>query len=467
MAITNLEFPLFRVFDNNGVPLSNGLVYIYEAGTSTPLTVYTDSVKTSEHTQPITLNANGSAQIWFEQSAKITVTDSGGTTITGFPVDNIAPNLPPLISGTYNLVTNGTFDTDANSDSLPDNWTVVQYTGGTVEIDSTAANVTHGTYSLKFTSVGSGGGTATSTAFSVEKEQFVTVSWTLKSSVVDVYNKVEIKWYNSSDSLISTSTLYDEAAANPTSFTRYSYPVISPSTAVSATIVLTGCDSSDSTSGSTWFDNVVVTQDTKPAVEVFIEQVDDFFSIANWTTSGTVTAQKGWEFPRSGSMVLASTGSDAVSYNFCEIKAGSGLVYYKTKIYVGTASDGTDDFTIFSGVNIAAGVSIASSIGFRYNHSLSSGNWQCITDNGVSTTATDSGVAMSAGTAQDLSFVVNDAGTQVDFYIDGTLVASNTTNIYSSNTMIPVFYLDRNAGTTARNYQVDYIILRQAISGGR
>lgn len=56
-----------QFFDNNGTPLAGGLLYTYEAGSSTPLDTYTSSAGTVSHTNPIVLDSGGrvpGGEIW-------------------------------------------------------------------------------------------------------------------------------------------------------------------------------------------------------------------------------------------------------------------------------------------------------------------------------------------------------------------------------------------------------------------
>ena len=59
-----------QFFDNNGIPLSGGKIYSYEAGTSTPLPTYTSSTGSTAHTNPIILDSAGrvpsGGEIWNE-----------------------------------------------------------------------------------------------------------------------------------------------------------------------------------------------------------------------------------------------------------------------------------------------------------------------------------------------------------------------------------------------------------------
>jgi hypothetical protein len=57
-----------QFFDNNGVILTGGKIYTYEAGTTTPLASYTSSTGSTAHTNPIVLNSAGrvpsGGEIW-------------------------------------------------------------------------------------------------------------------------------------------------------------------------------------------------------------------------------------------------------------------------------------------------------------------------------------------------------------------------------------------------------------------
>lgn len=48
-----------QFFDNNGIPLSGGLLYTYQAGSSTPLATYTTISGTIANSNPIVLNSAG------------------------------------------------------------------------------------------------------------------------------------------------------------------------------------------------------------------------------------------------------------------------------------------------------------------------------------------------------------------------------------------------------------------------
>ena len=85
--------PLFNdaQLDNNGIPLSGGQVYWYISGTTTPVTIYTESSGSIVNTNPVVLNTRGEPiqPIWLPtgQAYKAMLTDAAGGLIR--TIDNI------------------------------------------------------------------------------------------------------------------------------------------------------------------------------------------------------------------------------------------------------------------------------------------------------------------------------------------------------------------------------------------
>lgn len=232
---------------------------IFEAGSSTPKTTYTDSALTAgnENTHPVTLDANGAAQIWFSGNAKAIFYTPANVTV--YTDDSINLEDSTDASGEFNSVLNSSFEIDTDGNGIPENWDRTLYTNGTFSLDTTTQ--AHGDTSAKFTSTGSGGGYLTSSNnFSVSPLRKARMSFSLKGTA-DVRNVVEVIWYKADGTASATAstTVYDDSATNPTSWTRKHYNVSIPSDAYFAKVRLTGCHSSDSTAGSTWFDDVVFT----------------------------------------------------------------------------------------------------------------------------------------------------------------------------------------------------------------
>lgn len=61
---TLAPYTFLQYFDNNGAPLNGGLVYTYDAGTTTPKATYTDETEDTANANPVVLDANGRADIW-------------------------------------------------------------------------------------------------------------------------------------------------------------------------------------------------------------------------------------------------------------------------------------------------------------------------------------------------------------------------------------------------------------------
>jgi len=85
-----LQYPLFQAIDASGDPVSGGLLYFYSAGTTSAKDAYSDSALTTPIANPYTLNSKGEypGLIYLDGTYKINVTESDGTQVTGFPIDN-------------------------------------------------------------------------------------------------------------------------------------------------------------------------------------------------------------------------------------------------------------------------------------------------------------------------------------------------------------------------------------------
>jgi len=250
-----------QLFDNAGAPLAGGKVYFYEPGTSTAKDTYTDSTLGTANANPVVLDAYGRAPIWLSGSYKVVVKDS--TDVTLYTEDNINPSVSSVL-GNFNLADNGSFETDTNADGTPDSWTLTTYTGATCQRVTNDQN--HGAAAMKFVSVGNGGGYLESESFfEVSPDTDLGVEFDIKSSVVDVRNVVDVLWYDSAKAVVSTTSVYDESAANPTSWTHKNFTATPPATARYAKLRLYGCHSSDVTPGTTWYDNVTAWAEHQPA----------------------------------------------------------------------------------------------------------------------------------------------------------------------------------------------------------
>jgi hypothetical protein len=81
----------FQFFDNNGAPLNAGKIYTYQAGSSTPLSTYTDNAGLTANTNPIILGTDGRPpnEIWMTDGFfyKFILKDSSDVTLQTY--DNL------------------------------------------------------------------------------------------------------------------------------------------------------------------------------------------------------------------------------------------------------------------------------------------------------------------------------------------------------------------------------------------
>lgn len=79
-----------QCFFENGVPLAGGKIFTYVAGTTTPLSTFTDSGGVSMNQNPIILDSQGCANIWLGlQGYKYIVQDANG--VQQWTTDNLVP----------------------------------------------------------------------------------------------------------------------------------------------------------------------------------------------------------------------------------------------------------------------------------------------------------------------------------------------------------------------------------------
>jgi hypothetical protein len=151
------------------------------------------------------------------------------------------------------------------------------------------------------------------------------------------------------------------------------------------------------------------------------------------------------------------------------LRIGSQILDYGTRLAYSVLSDGTNTYTTWIGFMDTTGAGIGTNgIMFRYTHSVNSGKWQAVTLAGGVVTAADTGVAPSATVNQALRIVVNQAGTQALFYIDGTL--TNTVSSGLPATSAQFYYgnkIEKSAGTTSVTMTTDWLYFKSTRTTAR
>jgi len=146
-----------QFFDNNGVPLSGGLIYTYQAGSSTPFTTYTTNNGTTPNSNPIILDAAGRTpqEIWLETgyTYKFVIRTSAGVTLQ--TLDNLYPILQtsaatasPIPAGLITMWSGST-------GSIPSGWALCNGSNGTPDLRDRFVIAAGSTYA-----VGATGGSA-------------------------------------------------------------------------------------------------------------------------------------------------------------------------------------------------------------------------------------------------------------------------------------------------------------------
>ena len=80
--------PFLAFFDANGDPLAGGKLYTYYAGTTTPLSTYTNYAGTTPNANPVIMDSAGRASVWLGVgSYKFILKDS--TDVLIYTTDNI------------------------------------------------------------------------------------------------------------------------------------------------------------------------------------------------------------------------------------------------------------------------------------------------------------------------------------------------------------------------------------------
>lgn len=125
-----------QFFDNNGLPLAGGLIYTYQAGSSTLLTTYTTVNGNIANTNPIVLDSYGRtpSEIWMltGYSYKFVIQTSAAVTLQ--TLDNLYPILQsaPAVSAT---IPTGLISLWSGSlGSVPTGWVLCDGTNSTPDL---------------------------------------------------------------------------------------------------------------------------------------------------------------------------------------------------------------------------------------------------------------------------------------------------------------------------------------------
>lgn len=136
---------------------------------------------------------------------------------------------------------------------------------------------------------------------------------------------------------------------------------------------------------------------------------------------------------------------------------GGGAIEITWIVQVPTLATAGDDFRCLCGLmqsvsGFGSGDGGTDGVYFYYNTSANP-NWLCVTRASSTSTTTNSGVAVNTSFVR-LTIRVNAAASSVTFYINGTLVGTNSTNIPSA-AIGHGAQIQKTAGTNARQFNLD------------
>lgn len=163
-----------------------------------------------------------------------------------------------------------------------------------------------------------------------------------------------------------------------------------------------------------------------------------------------------------------ATGRAALSTGVTAIAFNGGSWFFESAVKVTTLSTVTERFQLLVGfrdtlsaANQVDGVYFLYDEGGVSTGSTAAGYWQTATVSNSNRTFNTSltQTTVNAGTWVRLGIEVNAAGTSVTFYIDGTAVATHTTNIPTGISRALGFgsLIIKSIGTTARTVDFDYM----------
>jgi hypothetical protein len=147
----------FQFLTTTGLPLNGGLLYTYQAGSSTPLATYTDVNGTTANTNPIVLGTDGRPQneMWltYGYSYKFVLKDSAGVTIQSY--DNLYGIIGTAPASGTTFPAGGIIIWSGAIGAVPSGWYLCDGTNGTPDLRNRFIVGAGSTYS-----VGGNGGSA-------------------------------------------------------------------------------------------------------------------------------------------------------------------------------------------------------------------------------------------------------------------------------------------------------------------
>lgn len=150
------------------------------------------------------------------------------------------------------------------------------------------------------------------------------------------------------------------------------------------------------------------------------------------------------------------------------INLADGAARYGARIRPGRLSDETDTYSTWVGFISSPIAEGSNGAFFRYTHSVNGGRFQAVTRSGEVETAVDTGVTVAINTTYVLGIEVDASIPQAVFKINGTTVATITTNIPTGLSRLTGAGMLARKSTGTTNFSVllvDYQWVEQLLPG--
>jgi len=178
------------------------------------------------------------------------------------------------------------------------------------------------------------------------------------------------------------------------------------------------------------------------------------------TSAGTATSTNPFSYYQ---MQTGTTTTGLAAFGFSKTvsQAWNGTTYRKSKamILLPVLSDATNTYqAAFREAPTLATTTTSpnNTAGIRYSLGTNSGKWECYTRNNAgSETVLDSGVTVAANTVYSMEIIVDKAGTEYRFYINGTYIGAITATLPNTGAaVIAHAIINKSAGTTNTSLHV-------------
>lgn len=139
-----------QFFDNAGLPLSGGLIYTYQAGSTTPLTTYTTNSGLTPNTNPIALDSAGrfANEVWLQDGYNYKFVIQTSAAVTLQTLDNIY-GIPTSGGGSGTTIPSGMIAIwSGATGSIPSGWVLCNGTNGTPDLRNSFVLGAGDTYSV-------------------------------------------------------------------------------------------------------------------------------------------------------------------------------------------------------------------------------------------------------------------------------------------------------------------------------